>query len=122
VGHNLDAGAVVLDGVRFDATTQAITAEQEAALLAHDIGVAEAGLDRRWPWWRDLPEPWQRALINMAFQLGVGGLAGFRRMLAALRQRDGPGAMREALDSVWATQTPERAARVAALFLEGEKA
>jgi lysozyme len=73
-------------------------------------------LRRRWPDLDQQPEPVQRALVNMAYQLGVPGLLKFRRMLAALRRGDRETAAREALDSRWSVQTPNRAARVAALI------
>jgi lysozyme len=73
-------------------------------------------LRRRWPDLDQQPEPVQRALVNMAYQLGVPGLLKFRRMLAALRRGDREAAAVEALDSRWSVQTPNRAARVAALI------
>ena len=73
-------------------------------------------LRSRWPAFDDQPEEVQRALTNMAYQLGVSGLLNFRRMLTALEQNDRAEAARQALDSRWAEQTPNRAARVAAML------
>jgi lysozyme len=75
----------------------------------------------RIPWIAAQPEPVQRALQNMAYQLGVNGLMQFRKTLAALRAGDYNQAADEALDSRWARQTPNRAARVVALFREAER-
>lgn len=58
------------------------------------------------------PTAVQHALINMAFQLGVNGLLGFKKMWAHLDNHDYAAAADEALDSRWATQTPARAKRV----------
>lgn len=59
----------------------------------------------------------QRALANMAFQLGVRGVLNFKKMILALERGDRLVAAQEALDSRWAKrQTPERAARMAALI------
>lgn len=93
-----------------------ITEEEARYLLGNDIARITAELDRRIPWWNGLPEPKQRALANMAFQLGVSGLLGFRKMLAALRAGEWEKAATEALDSSWAWQTPERAERIAAVL------
>ena len=49
----------------------------------------------------------------MGFQLGIGGLLGFRKMWAALERSDYAQAAEEALDSRWAEQTPNRAQEVA---------
>ena len=73
-------------------------------------------LRSRWPAFDDQPEDVQRALVNMAYQLGVSGLLNFRRMLAALERNDRAEAARHALDSRWAIQTPNRATRIAALI------
>ncbi|MBU2051097.1 MAG: glycoside hydrolase family protein, partial [Gammaproteobacteria bacterium] len=84
--------------------------------LAYLLDKIEADLDARIPWWRQQPDDVRRALLNLAYQLGVSGLLNFKRMLAALRVGDRAGAAREALDSTWATQTPARASRVSALM------
>lgn len=93
-----------------------ITMDEAMHLLGNDIERVEAELDRRISWWRGLSASRQRALANMAFQLGVNGLLGFRKMLAALRAGDYEKAASEALDSAWAAQTPQRAERVVKLL------
>jgi lysozyme len=84
-------------------------------LLYHTASVVDE-LERRWPTYRNLSPDLRRAVGNMAYQLGVSGLLGFKRMLAALRDGDRERAAEEALDSKWAQQTPNRAARVAELI------
>ena len=86
-------------------------------LLGNDISNVVAGLDDKMPWWDTMSESAQRALANMCFQLGLNGLLAFKKMLACLEAHDYAGARREALDSTWATQTPNRAAHVTALFV-----
>lgn len=63
--------------------------------------------------WRHQPYPVMRALFNMCFQMGVGGVNWFKGMLRALALNDYERAAAEALDSRWAVQTPERAEEVA---------
>lgn len=74
-------------------------------------------LDRALPWWRKQPDNVQRALAQMRYQLGLPKLLGFKKMLAALVAGNYGEAKVEGLDSAWAKQTPERAARVTDLFL-----
>ena len=62
----------------------------------------------------------QIILISMAYQLGVRGLANFKKMLGALIQGDYKGAEFQALDSKWAEQTPNRAKRHAHTLRTGE--
>ena len=76
-------------------------------------------IDRIWerlsealPWFDDLPEQVQRALVNMAYQMGVSGLLGFRQTLALLADGKYAEAADQAMRSRWAEQTPNRARRV----------
>jgi len=88
--------------------------QQEAEfLLDNDIERILIALHNKLEWFSRLPPRKKRALANMAFQMGIQGLFGFRRMLAALKRGDYSAAQREALDSKWAKQTPERAREVA---------
>ena len=59
-------------------------------------------------------------LVEMAFQLGDGGLSRFRKMLAAVRAEDWGLAWREAVDSRWRKQTPNRAYTLARILLTGD--
>ncbi|CCI88724.1 T4-like phage baseplate hub + tail lysozyme [Yersinia phage phiR1-RT] len=61
----------------------------------------------------------QMALENMAFQMGIGGLAKFSNMLNAMFISDWETAYREAKDSTWANQTPGRASRVSMIIRVG---
>lgn len=90
-----------------------ITLREAEMLLDHDIAKVMLALDSKLPWWRELSEMRQRALINMAFNLGINGLLTFRRMLAALKECRYEDAAREAMDSRWAQQVGRRARVVA---------
>lgn len=93
-----------------------ISLEEAKYLLDNDIHNIMDTLDDEIPWWRNLSDPQQRALCNMAFQMGVGGLLSFQNMLVALKGGDLSTAHFEALNSLWARQTPSRARDVAALL------
>lgn len=84
--------------------------------LRYAVNERLAELQRRWPAYEKQPPDVQRALGNMAYQLGVSGVLNFRKMIAALERGDRATAAVEALDSTWATQTPARARRVATLI------
>jgi lysozyme len=73
-------------------------------------------LQRRWHAFKDQPEAVQLALANMAYQMGVSGVLKFSDMLAALERGERAAAATHALQSIWATQTPKRAKKVAALI------
>lgn len=90
-----------------------ISAEESAYLLTNDLVRIEAELDERLPWWRGLDDARQGVILNMAFQLGVGGLLGFRTTLGLVQAGRYEDAAAQMLRSKWATQTPQRAQRVA---------
>ncbi len=96
-----------------------ITEEEAHYLLENDIGRLRAELDQALPWWRQLSEVRQRALANMAFNLGLSRLLGFRKCLAALQAEAWDEAAREALNSQWARQVGARSARIAQMIREG---
>lgn len=89
-------------------------------LLANDIGEKTAALQSALPWIDDLDAPRRAVLVGMAFQMGVNGLLGFKGTLALVRTRDYAGAARSMLNSLWATQTPARAHRLAAQMELGQ--
>lgn len=93
-----------------------ITRDEAEQLLRDDVWRVLVELDRDMPWWRDLSTDRQRALANMALNLGLPRLKEFRKMLAALQRGDWEEAARQALDSRWANQVGQRARRIAGLI------
>ena len=91
-----------------------ITEAEAMTLLDSDIARVTAQLTKALPWLQG--DNVQRALGNMTFQMGLGGVLKFKKMLAALQVKDYTTARREALDSAWARQTPQRAKRVTDLM------
>ncbi len=61
----------------------------------------------------------QCAILNMSYQLGISGLFKFKNMWDALAVSDYQKASLEAMDSVWATQTKNRARRIAEVLRTG---
>ncbi|WP_044563847.1 glycoside hydrolase family protein [Azospirillum sp. B4] len=88
-------------------------------LLANDIGRVLADLDRALPWWRTLSDTRQRALANMAFNMGVTTLLTFRTTLAHFQAGRFDQAAESALASRWASQVGARAVRIATLIKAG---
>ena len=58
------------------------------ALVEADVQSFEAQLAATLPKWNSYPQPVQEALFDMAFNLGLGGLKKFPRMLAAIDAGD----------------------------------
>lgn len=94
-------------------------AQIDAQFLA-DFLRARDGLALVWTAIHSLDEVRQAYVISMAFQLGVAGVLGFPRMLAALASKSWQGAHDEALASKWHKQTPARCERAASAFFSGQ--
>tara|TARA_R100001086_G_C11644780_1_gene205570 strand:+ start:25 stop:456 length:432 start_codon:yes stop_codon:yes gene_type:complete len=56
----------------------------------------------------------KQVLIEMVFQLGIGGVGKFKKMWSALDSEDYGEASFQMMDSLWAKQTPKRAAKLSA--------
>ena len=111
VGHNLEVHPLDL--------TYPLTDEQVDKILADDLVRVFSGLDRKIGWWRNLSYARQRVLANMAFNLGVDGLLGFRRMILAVDRGHYDQAAQEMLNSKWAKQVFNRSIRLAEMMVKG---
>ena len=63
----------------------------------------------KFDWFQRLDQYREDAVLLMIFQLGVGGFKKFKKMIAAIEDKNWPLAAAEMLDSLWAKQTPQRA-------------
>lgn len=99
-----------------------INAEEGMYLLRNRIYRVDNQLRARFPSWYDKLAPARmQVLICMAYQLGVNGVANFKRMVAAIERSDFTAAALEMLDSKWAREdSPERAKRMASMMERGE--
>lgn len=86
-----------------------LTEEIAAELLYWDLFYTWIYLKQDCPEVDKLPEVQQLVLLDMAFNMGVTGLLGFKKMFAALWAGNGRVAGAEALDSKWAHQVGPRA-------------
>jgi lysozyme len=92
--------------------TEGITMAEGEYLLDNDIRSKSAELLTVLSWVADLDEVRRGVLENMAYNLGVQGLLGFHKMLAAMQKGDWATAAIEALNSEWAQQVGSRAYRL----------
>lgn len=110
IGHT---GPEVYDGLAW-------TDEQIDEAFAKDwAGFEEKCLDNL-PWMGQLDEVRRFVLVAMAFQMGVKGMLGFIRTLAAVRDGHYEHAAEMLRQSNWARQTPRRALAMAQQLSSGE--
>ncbi|APU02192.1 baseplate hub protein [Aeromonas phage SW69-9] len=99
-----------------------ITEEDCSTLFARDLNGVYSDISRSatvGPVYSMLDDTRKMAIINMTFQMGIGGVANFQKMLAYLALGQYDKAADEALDSLWARQTPNRARRVTDVIRNG---
>lgn len=87
-------------------------------ILEDDVRDTTEGLMAAHPWVGALSEVRQEVLINMAFNMGLGGLNSFKRMLVAVQNGQWKKAADEILDSNYAKQVGDRAKRLARQMAE----
>lgn len=116
-GHLIARDKLVTETEARDLVDAPWSDERCERMLALDYEGACQRLFMELSWAEALPEWPKRGLCNMAFQMGVKGVLGFPKMLAALRLNDWDAARAHALNSTWAKeQTPARAAEVATMI------
>lgn len=94
VGHNLEMG---------------ISKAASDFIFKEDMDKAEALLNERCPVFAKLDANRQIVLIDLCFNLGISGLLGFKKMLAALNEGNWNKAAAELMNSKYAKQVPNRA-------------
>ena len=93
--------------------------DEVSYLLGNDINRVCAELDAAIPWWREMTEARQRCITNMAFNLGITGLMGFKNTLAAMKAGRYGEAASGMLASRWASQVGQRAKLLSTMMDEG---
>lgn len=115
-----DAVGKLTIGVGRNLDDVGISTAEADVLLDSDIARATADVLGRVPWAARLDEVRRAALVNMAFNLGIGGLLKFKVALAAMERGAWAEAAVAMLDSRWAIQVGERARRLADQIVSGE--
>jgi lysozyme len=121
--YRCTAGKLTI-GIGRNIEDNGITKVEALYMLSNDISGVTGDMDRNIPWWRDMHADAQRALVNMAFNLGIVRLLKFKKMLNALEGGLYDLAAHEAIKnsagdgpSKWKIDVGDaRANRIAALF------
>jgi lysozyme len=98
------------------------TQDQAETALTADVAAVIAQLNAALPWWRSLDDARQDVLANMAFNMGLAGLQGFKVFLADCQMGRFGLAAAQMLMSRWAEEVGERAMRLSILMEHGARA
>ena len=89
-------------------------------LLQNDVSIVLAALHRNIPFFDSLCVARQAVLVNMAFQMGIQGVQKFKKTLSLVEMGLYDEAADNMLKSLWAKQTPNRAAEMAQQMRTGK--
>jgi len=117
-----DTSGKLTIGIGRNLTDKGISRAEAIALLDNDIAEHSALLDKYLPWWGQLDDARSTALLNMAFNMGVGPsdeqptgkLLNFHDTLKAFQGGDYNVVANHLSVSLWAKQVGERATRIIA--------
>jgi lysozyme len=118
-----DTAGKVTIGVGRNLTDVGITADEAMVLLSNDLENTTRRLCAVLPWAAALQtsDPIRfAALLNMAFNIGVGGLLHFQNMLSFVKAGAWVSAADEMLRSKWSTDVGHRAIRLSLQMKTGE--
>lgn len=117
-GQQLRTGDMIRGNVTFGTGFTFLTADESRAVLSIRMQTIFAQLTARLPWVDSLDDARQRALTNMAFNLGVDGLLGFTTFLRLIQNSDAQAAD-DLMRTKWAGQIGARASRIAEAIRTG---
>ncbi|QFR56072.1 lysozyme murein hydrolase [Serratia phage Muldoon] len=111
-----------LDKLVGRSTGGTITKAEAERIFAQDVAKSEKGIQGNavlGPVYAGLDSIRRMALVNMTFQLGVAGAAGFTNSMKLLAAKQWKEAAINLAKSKWYNQTPNRAKRVISVFETG---
>lgn len=119
-GYNLDANPLHLSDFEIaEFKKHGITQRISDHLTNLMISQIEIDLSKKLKWFDALDETRQTVLVNMAYNMGINGLLGFKNTLLAVEHGDFELAAKGMLASRWATQVHGRAIELATQMKTG---
>lgn len=122
-GKNLVRGMVIHGNptlaVGWNIAARPCTYELGQIILSYFVDQTWDDVKRAIPWAASLPEPCQRAICDMAFNVGVSDLLGFTVFLALLQQGKYDDAANDLATTLWFEQVKSRGPKIQALIRQG---
>ena len=78
-------------------------------ILDRKLKILQDRVRSKFAWYSYMPQEIKDVVMNMCYQLGVGGFSKFKKTISFLQNKQFQDASVEMLDSLWAKQTPNRA-------------
>lgn len=109
------AGALTISYGR-NLRDKGISQKEAEMMLLNDLAEATQQVLDKFPFAKNLSPNRQKVLVMLTFNIGIGGVLGFRKMLMALKDGDYDKAADEMLKSKWSAQVKGRAKELAAIM------
>lgn len=116
-----DTSGKITIGVGRNLTDNGVSDNEIQLLLSNDIAVSIQECENQ-TWWSSISgdDVRSRAIIEMVFNIGIGGLLGFHQAIAALTAGDFSTAADQFMQSKWANQVGQRAVILTEMIRTGE--
>jgi len=99
-GHLLTEDDDFAEGIQYDKSLLENLFDKDFNIAAYNAEQLLEGID--------VCDTAREVIVEMVFQLGIGGVSKFKKMFEALRKKDYNEAAEQMLDSQWRVQTPKR--------------
>tara|TARA_R110002020_G_scaffold260588_1_gene474938 strand:- start:864 stop:1292 length:429 start_codon:yes stop_codon:yes gene_type:complete len=116
----LDTEGIETIGVGRNLKDKGLSEDEIDYLLQNDISEFKSGVQDTWSWWDNLDDVRQRVVVDMAFNMGLGGLSKFKNTLGHIEAGEYEEAASEMLNSRWAEQVGRRAKTLSEMMRTGE--
>ena len=81
-------------------------------ILLRKVKALALRVQNKFDWFNTAPDIIKEVVIEMCYQLGLGGFSKFKKTISYLEKENYLEASKEMLDSKWAKQTPNRAKKL----------
>jgi lysozyme len=112
----LDSLGVETIGYGHNLRDKPITKKAADQIFADDVMDVQLEVTHAFPWYADLSQPRQWVILDMVFNMGLGGVRKFEKFLKAVELGNYDTAADEMLDSLWARQVKSRALELAQMM------
>ena len=107
-GHLLTEDDDFEEGIQYDKSLLEVLFDKDFNRSAYNAEQLLEGID--------ICDAAREIIVEMVFQLGIGGVSKFKKMFEALRKKDYNEAAEQMLDSQWRVQTPKRCEELSSLM------
>ena len=115
-----DTEGILTCGIGRNLESKGISEDEAEMMLKNDVKEFIAKVDSKYKWVDVMGEPRQWVIYNMAFNMGMGGIAKHKNFLKECESHNYKAASIEMLNSKWARQVKGRAHELSRQMETGE--